>query len=145
MQRPHMSATRGIQARHSETLRLTLFTGWRGELNAELRSADVVRARVHSAAEALGTPYASLVSLRRGEEIDHVYALGRAGCRSASGDAARAARRAGRGSCWTICALWSSTTSRRTNFGFRCRTSRCRRRWDRRCACRWLHAGRRSV
>lgn len=74
MQRP-MSATRGIQARLSETLRLTLVYRLARELNAELRSADVVRHVLHSAAEALGTPYASLVSLRRGE-IDHVYALG---------------------------------------------------------------------
>ena len=74
MQRP-MSAARGIQARLSETLRLTLVYRLARELNAELRSADVVRRVLHSAAEALGTPYASLVSLRRGE-VDHVYALG---------------------------------------------------------------------
>lgn len=74
MQRP-MSAARGIQARLSETLRLTLVYRLARELNAELRSADVVRRVLHSAAEALGTPYASLVTLRRGE-VDHVYALG---------------------------------------------------------------------
>src|SRR5690606_34393455 len=74
MQRP-MSATRGIQARLSETLRLTLVYRLARELNAELRSADVVRRVLHSAAEALGTPYASLVSLRRGE-IDTAYAIG---------------------------------------------------------------------
>lgn len=42
MQRP-MSATRGIQARLSESLRLTLVYRLARELNAELRSADVVR------------------------------------------------------------------------------------------------------
>jgi NtrC-family two-component system sensor histidine kinase KinB len=74
MQRP-MSATRGIQARLSESLRLTLVYRLARELNAELRSADVVRRVLHSTAEALGTPYASLVSLRCGE-IDTAYAIG---------------------------------------------------------------------
>ncbi|MCZ2097967.1 MAG: GAF domain-containing protein [Anaerolineae bacterium] len=70
-----MSAAHGIQARLSETLRLTLIYRLARELNAELRSADVARRVLHAAAEALGTPYASIVGLWRGEMHD-AYALG---------------------------------------------------------------------
>lgn len=70
-----MSAGHGIQARLSETLRLTLVYRLARELNAELRPGDVVRRVLHAAAEALGTPYASLASLRHGE-LAEAYALG---------------------------------------------------------------------
>lgn len=70
-----MTAAQGIQARLSETLRLTLVYRLARELNAELRSADVVRRVLHATAEALGTPYASIVSFRR-RELHDVYALG---------------------------------------------------------------------
>lgn len=70
-----MTAAQGIQARLSETLRLTLVYRLARELNAELRSADVVRRVLHATAEALGTPYASIVSFRR-RELHDVYVLG---------------------------------------------------------------------
>jgi len=52
------------QTRFSDALRLNLVCRLAHELNAELHPADVVRRVLHAAAEALGTPHASLVALK---------------------------------------------------------------------------------
>ncbi len=70
-----MRAAPGLQARLSETLRLELVSRLGRELNAEMSSAEVVRRLLHAAAEALGTPHASLVALRN-QELQATYALG---------------------------------------------------------------------
>jgi PAS domain S-box-containing protein len=70
-----MRAAPGLQARLSETLRLELVYRLGRELNAEMSSAEVLRRLLHAAAEALGTPHASLVALRN-KELQAAYALG---------------------------------------------------------------------
>ncbi|HVO71547.1 MAG TPA: GAF domain-containing protein, partial [Aggregatilineaceae bacterium] len=70
-----MGASPGVQARLSETLRLALIHRLAQELNADLSSAEVLRRVLHAAAEALGTPYASIIALKN-KELRAVYALG---------------------------------------------------------------------
>jgi NtrC-family two-component system sensor histidine kinase KinB len=70
-----MGASRGLQARLSETLRLVLIHRLAQELNADLSSAEVLRRVLHAAAEALGTPHASIIALKN-KELKAVYALG---------------------------------------------------------------------
>jgi PAS domain S-box-containing protein len=70
-----MGASHGVQARLSETLRLALIHRLAQELNADLSSAEVLRRVLHAAAEALGTPYASIIALKN-KELRAVYALG---------------------------------------------------------------------
>ena len=52
----------GLQSRLSQALRLALLDRLAHELNADLSSADVLRRVLNAAAEALGTPYASIVA-----------------------------------------------------------------------------------
>lgn len=73
-----MPTTSGLQARLSEQLRLELVYRLARELNAELSSAEVSRRLLNAAAEALGTPHASIVALRS-KELQAVYALGGGG------------------------------------------------------------------
>jgi NtrC-family two-component system sensor histidine kinase KinB len=73
-----MGAPRGMQARLSETLRLALIHRLAQELNADLSSAEVLRRVLHAAAEALGTPYASIIALKN-KELRAAYALGGGG------------------------------------------------------------------
>ncbi|MBI5959951.1 MAG: GAF domain-containing protein [Chloroflexi bacterium] len=70
-----MPSIPGLQARLSEKLRLALVYRLARELNAELSSAEVLRRMLHAAAEALGTPHASIVALRK-RELLAAYALG---------------------------------------------------------------------
>ncbi|HEX3050282.1 MAG TPA: ATP-binding protein [Aggregatilineaceae bacterium] len=70
-----MNSSRGLQARLSETLRLTLLYRLASELNAELRSTEVLRRVLNATAEALGTPHASIVAVKNKEQVN-VYALG---------------------------------------------------------------------
>lgn len=67
-----------IQSRLSEMLRLALVYRLAHELNAQLSPVDVLRRVLNAMAEALGTPYASIVALREGELIA-AYALGGGG------------------------------------------------------------------
>ena len=70
-----MSASYGLQARLSETLRLALVYRLAHELNVNLGSGEVLRRVLNATAEALGTPHASIMALRDGELLD-AYALG---------------------------------------------------------------------
>jgi len=70
-----MDGSPRLQARLSETLRLALVYRLARELNSELRPADVLRRILNAAAEALGTPHASIIALKQ-KEIHSVYALG---------------------------------------------------------------------
>lgn len=70
-----MSIPSGFKARFSETLRLTLVYRLARELNAELRPVDVLHRVLNAAAEALGTPYASIAAFRD-KELQAAYAIG---------------------------------------------------------------------
>jgi PAS domain S-box-containing protein len=70
-----MPSIPGFQARLSEKLRLALVYRLAHELNAELSSSEVLRRLLHAAAEALGTPQASIIALRK-KELLAAYALG---------------------------------------------------------------------
>ncbi len=65
----------GLQSRLSQALRLALLDRLAHELNADLSSADVLRRVLNAAAEALGTPYASIVALKN-RQLLAAYALG---------------------------------------------------------------------
>jgi PAS domain S-box-containing protein len=65
----------GSQAHLSEELRLAILYRLAHDLNAELSSQEVLRRVLHSAAEALSTPHASLIALRH-KQLEAAYALG---------------------------------------------------------------------
>lgn len=64
-----------VQARLSEVFRLALIYRLVRELNAELRSIDVLRRVLNATAEALGTPHASIIAFKD-KQIHAIYALG---------------------------------------------------------------------
>lgn len=70
-----MGVSRGLQARFSETLRLALVYRLAHELNADLDPDDVLRRVLNAAAEALGTPHASIIALKD-HLLGSVYAIG---------------------------------------------------------------------
>ena len=70
-----MGAPRGFQARLSETLRLALVYRLATELNAEMSSAEVLHRVLYAAAQALGTPHASIIAFRDKKTLS-VCALG---------------------------------------------------------------------
>ena len=65
----------GLQSRLSQTLRLALLDRLSHELNADLSSSEVLRRVLNAAAEALGTPYASIIALKD-RQLLAAYALG---------------------------------------------------------------------
>lgn len=70
-----MLPSQGYQARLSEAFRLALVYRLARELNAELKTEDVLRRVLNATAEALGTPHASIVAIRR-KTLRTVYTLG---------------------------------------------------------------------
>lgn len=70
-----MTGALGFKARFSEALRLALISRLARELNAELTLAQLLQRVLHATAEALGTPYASLVALHGGELVT-AYVMG---------------------------------------------------------------------
>lgn len=65
----------GLQSRLSQTLRLALLDRLSHELNADLSSSEVLKRVLNAAAEALGTPYASIIALKD-RQVLAAYALG---------------------------------------------------------------------
>ncbi|MBN1680965.1 MAG: GAF domain-containing protein [Anaerolineae bacterium] len=70
-----MTTSHDLNKRLTPAVRLAVFCRLAHELNADLRPIDVLRRVLHSTAELLGTPHASMVALR-GHTIEAVYALG---------------------------------------------------------------------
>ncbi|WP_162910036.1 GAF domain-containing sensor histidine kinase [Aggregatilinea lenta] len=65
----------GPQAKLSDALQVALVSRLARELNTEMRPADVLQRVLSTSAEALGVPFASIISLKD-KEFDSAFALG---------------------------------------------------------------------
>lgn len=70
-----MSITQGFHARLSDSLRLALVYRLAHELNTELSTSEVLKRVLNATAEALGTPHASIVALKK-NRLYEAYAIG---------------------------------------------------------------------